>query len=284
MQDMAYEVIEEYVNRVNGKNRKAFEKKKREKKGNLIWQSGMIGVVHTFGRSLSFNPHVHALVPEIKRKGQVIKELPYFEYEYLRKSWQYKLISYMQKKNPSKKKEYGDLFKAYPDGFYVHARPRMRSARGCARYIGRYLARPAIAEYRILNYDGETVRFWYIDHKTEQRVELTLMVEEFIGKLLMHIPPKYFKMVRRYGIYAGNIEQKVKQCFGLLKYIKSNFKEKQYTIEQWWKTKDKPIKWREMMINSFSKDPLKCKKCGEIMELWEIWHHEYGYIYELIKS
>lgn len=169
LQDMAYQVVEEYVNRVNAKNRASFDKKKRSKKGNAIWQSGMIGVIHTFGRNLGFNPHVHALVPEIKRKGNVIKELPYFEYEYLRKSWQYKLIMYMIKKNPQKKKEYGNLFKKYPDGFYVHARPRMKSARGCARYIGRYLARPAIAEYRIISYDGSMVQFWYIEHGTECR-------------------------------------------------------------------------------------------------------------------
>jgi hypothetical protein len=37
------------------------------------------------------------------------------------------------------------------------------------------------------------------------------------------------------------------------------------------------------MINNFSRDPLECKKCGEIMELYEIWHPEYGYLYEYGK-
>ena len=36
---------------------------------------------------------------------------------------------------------------------------RMKSARGAARYIGRYLARPAVAKYKILSYDGENVTF-----------------------------------------------------------------------------------------------------------------------------
>ncbi|WP_297430459.1 transposase [Clostridium sp.] len=35
----------------------------------------------------------------------------------------------------------------------INAKSRMKSARGAARYIGRYLARPAIAEYKILSYD-----------------------------------------------------------------------------------------------------------------------------------
>lgn len=37
-------------------------------KGGVLLQSGMIGVVHTFGRNIWFNPHVHALVPKIKTR------------------------------------------------------------------------------------------------------------------------------------------------------------------------------------------------------------------------
>jgi hypothetical protein len=44
----------------------------------------------------------------------------------------------------------------------------MNNARGAAKYIGRYLARPAIAEYRILEYDGKKVKFWYEDHKKKK--------------------------------------------------------------------------------------------------------------------
>ena len=63
---MVYEAINEFANVVNYKNREEYQKKKRSKKGGVLWQSGMIGVVHTFGRNVGFNPHVHALVPEIK--------------------------------------------------------------------------------------------------------------------------------------------------------------------------------------------------------------------------
>jgi hypothetical protein len=40
-----------------------------------------------------------------------------------------------------------------------NAEKKMKDAKGAAKYIGRYLARPAIAEYRIVSYDGETVHF-----------------------------------------------------------------------------------------------------------------------------
>ncbi|MFS0725416.1 transposase [Paenibacillus sp. 1P07SE] len=39
------------------------------------------------------------------------------------------------------------LYQRYPHGFYMNAEQRMKDARGAAKYIGRYLARPAIAEY-----------------------------------------------------------------------------------------------------------------------------------------
>ena len=121
LQDMVHEVIAEYANGVNTKSRKEYIKKKKHKKGGELWQVGMIGVVHMFGRNLGFNPHVHALIPEIKMKGQEIKEMAYLEYEYLRKVWQYKLIKYMISKKPDQKPEYLKMFKKYADGFYIHA-------------------------------------------------------------------------------------------------------------------------------------------------------------------
>ena len=43
------------------------------------------------------------------------------------------------------------------------------------------------------------------------------------------------------------------------------------------------MSFRELMIKNFSKDPLKCRKCGTVTELWEIWQKKYGYIYDLGK-
>jgi len=159
----------------------------------------------------------------------------------------------------------------------------MKSAKGAARYIGRYLARPAIAEYRITSYSGNEVTFWYESHETKQKVVETLTAEAFIGKLLTHIPPKYFKMARAYGIYSGRICTKVRKCFGLLQYIKSGFKIMQYTLKEYWKKETKKLTYRELMIRTFSRDPYKCKKCGELMELWEIWQRKYGCIYNFGK-
>lgn len=61
---------------------------------------------------------------------------------------------------------------------------------------------PAIGMSRIVAYDGETVSFRYKDKKDGQMKIETLRVEEFIGRLVQHIPDEFFKVIRHYGIYG----------------------------------------------------------------------------------
>lgn len=168
------------------------------------------------------------------------------------------------------------FYKKYKEGFYVNAESRMNSARGAAKYIGRYLARPAIAEYRILEYDGKKVRFWYEDHKTKKRVELEMSAMKFIGRIIMHIPPKHFKMTRRYGLYRRGYNKRVKKIVALWKYMKR----RQLRLIMHHK-QTRSLSWRERMIKSFGKDPVRCKKCGKEMVLYEIWHPKYDFLYHI---
>jgi hypothetical protein len=75
-----------------------------------------------------------------------------------------------------------DLFKRNDKGFYVNGKKKMTSARKAARYIGRYMARPALAEYKIIRYDGRMVTYWYIDHKTGHKITETIEAKEFIKR------------------------------------------------------------------------------------------------------
>jgi|LFRM01.1.fsa_nt_gb ribosomal protein S27E len=244
------------------------------------YMPGVITVVHTFGRSLDFNPHIHALVTEgALDKDKKWKAVKYIPYEYLRKAWQKVLMDIVKKKlvpkKPQLKKLINELYKRYPQGFYVHAETKMDGAKRAAQYIGRYLARPAIAEYRIISYDGETVKFWYEDHKTGEVMERELPVLEFIGKIIMHIPKKNFKMVRRYGLYRRDLNKLSKKSVELQVYYKGKPKEKTDTEKKTWK---------QRIIESFGKNPIKCPKCGKEMELWEIWNEKSGTIYHIFDE
>ena len=240
--------------------------------------AGIITVVHTFGRDLSFNPHVHVLVTEggldDNAKWLGIYFLPYPK---LRKQWQYYLLTELKKRLPKTKdvsRLIDILFVDYPKGFYVNAESKMDDAQKAAKYVGRYIARPSIAESRIQSYDGETVTFTYEDHETGETKSEILPVLQFIGRLVMHIPKKGYQMVKRYGLYARHIKPAFKRALELLRKAKQ-------LLFSFFSTRET---WRQRIINRFQKDPLLCPICGAEMELWFIWHPKYGVLYDIITD
>ena len=122
-------------------------------------------VVHTFGSDLKWNPHTHALFTEggIYKNNKWFKTLSHIPYQYLRKSWQKLVLDIIKTnfKDRETQKLINRLYKKYNNGFYVNAQRDLTKIKEAARYIGRYLSRPAIVEYRISGYDGKIVTFWY---------------------------------------------------------------------------------------------------------------------------
>jgi hypothetical protein len=246
------------------------------KQGNEV---GVIAVVHTFGRDMKFNPHIHALVTEgaLTPSGGW-KPVHFIPYAYLRRAWQKLLLDLILARfgeDVKMRNLINQLYHRYKDGFYVHAETRMKDARGAARYIGRYLARPVIAEYRITRYDGKRVDFWYVDHRTHKRVDESLSAEEFISRLVMHIPKKHSRMVHRYGLYRRN-KGALSKALGTL------LPKRQLTL---FTTKHPNRKtWKERATESFGENPVQCSHCGNEMILWEVWHPEKGFLYHVFHE
>jgi hypothetical protein len=243
---------------------------------------GVITVIHTFGRDLKWNPHVHALITEgAIDKHKEWNPVSYIPYEYLRKSWQKLLCDLLQEWYPcdqETKHLINDLYRRYNNGFYVNAETKMKDAKGAAKYIGRYLARPAIAEYRIVEYDGKNVHYWYEDHRTGKRIDRKVSVFRFIYYLLQHIPPKHFRMVQRFGLYC---RQKNKQSQKVI-HIWNYFRTRQ--LQMLLTKKKKKLTYRQRMIEHFDKDPIECPHCKQTMELTEIWHADYGWVYHYLEE
>ena len=95
------------------------------------------------------------------------------------------------------------LFKKYPEGFYAHLpkESRITSKRQVAKYVGRYVRHPAIANSRICGYDGKSVTFWYVDNEGKRHYK-TMAVFDFIRAIIQHIPDRNFKMIRYYGAHC----------------------------------------------------------------------------------
>lgn len=254
---------------------------RRNKK--LQLKPGIITVIHTFGRDLKFNPHIHVLVTEGAMDcHREWRPLEYISYEYLRKSWQKIVMDSMKKwfpDNPKVKELIDDLYRRYPKGFYVNAEKKMKNAKGAAKYIGRYLARPAIAEYRIMDYDREHVTFWYEDHRTGKRMKEKQPIYRFLYNLIQHIPPKHFRMVGRFGLYSRRSYEKTSQAMKLYEFVRT--KQLSLCLQ---KIPRRKKSYRERIIEAFNKDPFWCSHCHRKMDLVEVWHADNGLVYHYMMD
>nr|WP_242861186.1 transposase [Acetivibrio ethanolgignens] len=161
-------------------------------------------VLHTFGRDLKWNPHIHCLISEGGYSDDGFwRHVNHFNYTFLRNAFRTALLNEMESKiGPSFKKVKAKCCRDHPQGFYVYAKPNVCDPKNVVKYIGRYLGRPVTATSRIDKYDGEMVTFHYNRHEDEQYVEETIPAMEFIQRLIRHIPEKNYKMIRYGGLYA----------------------------------------------------------------------------------
>ena len=71
-------------------------------------------------------------------------------------------------------------------------------------YLGRYTHKSAIANHRLVDFDGEHVRFRWRDYaRGNQRKVMRLDAGEFIRRFLLHVLPRRFTRLRHYGL-LGN--------------------------------------------------------------------------------
>ena len=221
---------------------------------------GFICVLHTFGRDLKWNPHIHALISEGGAGNftpwRIVK---HFDYTFLRNSFRKVLLDLLSNHlGPSFSKTKNEIYKNYSNGFYVRAKPNSCKPDITIKYISRYLGRPVIASSRIDYYDGELVTFHYTRHEDDKRISETVPALDFITRLIVHIPEMYFKMLRYYGLYAKHHKQE-KVLFRCL----SNEKRKFLSSLQ---------DWRNSILLSFGYDPLRCSKCGTSMLVLEVFY------------
>ncbi len=88
--------------------------------------------------------------------------------------------------------------------WYVYAKPPFGGPEHVLRYLGRYTHRMAISNHRITAFDGERVSFRWRDyaHGSKQRI-MTLDAANFLGRFFLHVLPKGFVRIRRYGLLSN---------------------------------------------------------------------------------
>lgn len=170
---------------------------------------GVIVILHPFGKDMKFQPHLHLLITEggYNNKKEFVK-CEFIPADKFRKKWQYEVMKSFQAlglPNALASK----IYAKYPKGFYVwlHKRGTIKHPSMIAKYVGRYVRHPAIANSRIDFFDGKIVKFYYTNNENIRR-DVVMSVDEFISALIQHIPPPQFKMIRYYGAYARRTKSK----------------------------------------------------------------------------
>lgn len=211
---------------------------------------GIVAVLHTAGFALKRHIHLHVLIT-----GGGIKNGKWHELErnYLtridffrrRFRWEFEhelMLAYrrgeipempeMQLKRLFLEMNQKDWVVAIQKGIY---KPEQ-----IVRYIGRYIKRAPLSEYKIRSIDDGKISFECKDYRQSingkpRPVVVSLGAKEFLCRLTSHVPLEGFHMVRSYGAYQG-----CRVCA------------------------DTPQRqsWREIQIEHSGVDPLICPRCG----------------------
>lgn len=233
---------------------------------------GIITFIHTFGRDMKWHPHIHALVAErFSDKNGNLHKFAYFHFDYIRTSFRNilvnKLKAYYKSKYPEEAKEMVTLLnkleKKNPKGFYVYGpqlekESTLKDTKALTNYIARYASHPPISEKRIISIDYQTNRIkWFYDPHEDDDVEdeekkigrqiIEEDIEEFIKKLIIHIPTKNFNQIRYYGFYSNKCKVKISN---------NNL----FPIEELNKMKENTL-WINDLKKSYGYSPILCY-CG----------------------
>ena len=74
-------------------------------------------------------------------------------------------------------------------------------------YLSRYTHRVAISNSRLIGCEGQGVTFEYKDYRAKghgRQKRMTLTIDEFIRRFLLHVLPRGFHRIRHYGLFANS--------------------------------------------------------------------------------
>lgn len=186
-------------------------------------ESGAVAVLHSWGQNLCFHPHIHCIVPAagFSIKGEWKNIGKYDNYLYpvhqLSETFKGKLLDSLKRK--LKKMNmltgfYKHIEKAYKCRWVVNSQKSFASADNVIHYLGQYTQRVAINNRRILKITNTHVTFTSKDYRDNAKNKpVTIKGVEFLRRFCMHILPKRFVKIRRFGIYNSTTIRNLKLQF-----------------------------------------------------------------------
>jgi hypothetical protein len=161
----------------------------------------MLGVLHTWSRTLIFHPHIHYLIPGggLSPDGrQWIAARPKFLLPVKALGAHFRTLF-----KTRLQEEHSDLFaqvpaKVWQRPWIVDSRPA-GSGENALRYLSRYVFKTATSNRKVQLLAEGKVRWTYRESKTGSDTSIKLDPLEFMGRFLQHILPRGFARVRTFG-------------------------------------------------------------------------------------
>jgi Putative transposase/Transposase zinc-binding domain len=233
---------------------------------------GFFSVLHTWSQKLSLHPHVHCVVPagglSLDHTHWVRSRKNYFlPKAVLREVFRGKFVDALEQAfRDGLLNLQGDLaLLAQPKIFAAWLRPLFHQdwvvylkrpfggPEYVLQYLGRYTHRVAISNHRLVSLADGQVTFRWRDsaHHNEQKL-MTLALDEFLRRFLLHILPQGFVRIRNFGFLANRRRATLLPlCFQLLGSAQQPQAEQNVSS-----TKDSSDLWR-------------CPKCAGPMKVIE---------------
>lgn len=233
---------------------------------------GITSILHTWGQTLEFHPHIHSIVTGggIKNNKWITVDKDYLiKVQVLSSMFKKKFLSGLKSLHndiifPDELKYLKDFKKfnnflrpLYNKDWVTYIEPPKGKPENVIEYIGRYSFKIAISNERIKNIKDGMITFEYKDYKDNSNIkEMTLTRDEFIRRFLMHVLPKGFTKIKHYGLLSNRGKKSlIKLCRILIgQKIFNDF----------------------TTTNSRTLHKFKCEKCGSE-------EFEYEYIYDIHK-
>jgi hypothetical protein len=242
--------------------------------------TGAIAVLHTWGQNLMEHPHLHFMVPAggLSRGGQHwIHSNPHylFPVQVLSSLFRGKFCAFLKEaflkdqlrfhgkiKSLQSKSGFNKLLSTlYGKDWVVFAKKPFHRPELVLEYISRYINRVALSNRKIIALKNDRVTILWKDYRDNKCKRMTLPVEEFIRRFLLHILPKGLCKIRYYGILANrNRKENILCCKDILDKEKSLQREEE-SQDGITHKEHAPGIWDELLSVILAKKTGSCPKC-----------------------
>jgi Putative transposase/Transposase zinc-binding domain len=184
---------------------------------------GFFSVLHTWNQKIELHPHVHCVVPAGGLSLDHTRWVPsrsrfFLPIPVLRRVFRGKFVAGLKSAFQHGQLRFsGDLaLLAQPKIFaswlrplfrkhwVVYSKPPFGGPQYVLQYLGRYTHRVAISNHRLVSLADQKVTFrWRDSADNNQHKLLTLSLDEFLRRFLLHLLPKGFVRIRHFGFLAN---------------------------------------------------------------------------------